>query len=336
MNEMFDDENDDLGMFGGAFDSDEFEGDAMKAAMADMGDEFVPLGKSKFEKNINPEELKADLERQNLNLPSDEEELASIQSMMDRKKTHEKSFGVGSLNESMLQVLDADGNNIKRHALVVPVKGVNKKGRVLGFGDDGKGQLQIIVSWEWPIDMKYKNPEEMGKERLYPADVVIADPKRMAEDISENEGLPHGDHPDGFSFDMKSLYHWFNDALHQLKWYEPEVAAEVMEKAFNRDYDYKPKMNEMENMNEDFLNELDFISEEEEATLEEMRSLGSSVKNTGDRNVKQRDDHAHAPLTNLNESINKNITKLFEGSVTKKQLREFIIEQAKEAAKKIK
>jgi ABC-type lipoprotein export system ATPase subunit len=113
-------------------------------------------------------------------------------------------------------------------------------------------------------------------------------------------------------------------------------ACEIMEKAFNRDYDYKPKMNEMENMNEDFLNELDFISEEEETTLEEMRGLGSSVKNTGDRNVKQRDDHAHAPLTNLNESINKNITKLFEGSVTKKQLRDFIIEQAKEAAKKIK
>lgn len=333
---MFDNENDDLGMFGGAFDSDEFEGDAMKAAMADMGDDFVPLGKSKFEKNINPEELKADLERQNLNLPSDEKELASIQSMMDRKKTHEKNFGAGSLNESMLQVLDANGNNIKRHSLVFPVKGVNKKGRVLGFGDDGEGQLQIIVSWEWPIDMKYTNPKEMGKERLYPADVVIADPKRMAENISENEELPQGDHPDGFSFDTKNLYNWFKDAMWQLKYYDPDTKAKILDKAFNRDYEYKLKMSEMENMNEDFLNELDFISEEEEATLEEMRGLGSSVKNTGDRNVKQRDDNAHAPLTNLNESINKSITKLFEGSVTKKQLREFIIEQAKEAAKKIK
>jgi hypothetical protein len=328
MNEMF--EDDDLGIFGGAFDSEEFEGEAMRAAAEDMGDEFTPLGKSKFDKNLNKDELKADLERQNLNLPSDEEELSSIQNMMDKKKAHEKTFGAGSLNESMLQVLDADGNNIRRHALVVPTKGVDKKGRVLGFGDDGGGRLQIIVSWEWPIDMKYTNPEEMGKERLYPEEVVIANPKRMAEDMSKGDESSDSNHPDKYHFDMKSLYHWFNDALHQLNWYEPEVAAEVMEQAFERDYDYKRKMSEMKDLDKE--NELDLNSEEQEMdSIEEMRGLGSSVKNTGDRNVKQRDDHDHAPLTNLNESIKR----LFENKVTKKQLRDFISEQAKQVAKKL-
>lgn len=97
--EIFDDEDDDLGMFSGDFDPEEFEGDAMKAAMADIGDEFVPLGKSKFEKNLDPEEFKADLKRQNLNLPKDKEELGKIAKTLDVKKKHEKRFGAGSMNE---------------------------------------------------------------------------------------------------------------------------------------------------------------------------------------------------------------------------------------------
>lgn len=97
--EIFDDEDDELGMFSGDFDPDEFEGDAMKAAMADIGDEFVPLGKSKFEKNLDPEEFKADLKRQNLNLPKEKEELGKIAKTLDVKKKHEKRFGAGSINE---------------------------------------------------------------------------------------------------------------------------------------------------------------------------------------------------------------------------------------------
>lgn len=98
LSEMFDDE-DELGMFSGDFDADEFEGEAMKAAMADIGSEFVPLGKSKFEKNLDPEEFKADLKRQNLKLPKDKEELEKIQRTLDVKKKHEKQFGAGSMNE---------------------------------------------------------------------------------------------------------------------------------------------------------------------------------------------------------------------------------------------
>jgi hypothetical protein len=237
--------------------------------------------------------------------------------------------------KGLFQVEDAEGNIIKRHTLVTPVNGVEKKGRVMGFGDDGQGRIQLMVTWEWPTDMKFTNPEEMGDDRVYPEDIVLASSRNMNEGEDE---LPGGDHPDGYSFDKTSLYKWFQDALWQLRWYDEAVAAEVMEKAFERDYDYKLKMSEMknENINEEQLNELEFISEEEEQALEEMRGLGKGVKNSGDRNVKQRDDHHSAPLTNLDETVESNINKLFEGKVTKKQLVNFINEQAKEVAKKLK
>ena len=70
--------------------------------------------------------------------------------------------------------------------------------------------------------------------------------------------------------------------------------------------------------------------------LEEARGLGKGIKNMGDRNVKQREDGHSAPLTNLNESVNNRIKTLFEGSVTKKDLQNFITEEAKNVAKQLK
>lgn len=98
LNEMFDDE-DDMGIYGGDFNRDEFKGDAMRAAMSDMGDDFTPLGKSQFEKGMDPEEFMSDLERQNLNLPNDKAERERLKKTMDTKNKHEKMFGAGSLNE---------------------------------------------------------------------------------------------------------------------------------------------------------------------------------------------------------------------------------------------
>jgi len=149
-------------------------------------------------------------------------------------------------NKGLFQIEDAEGNILKKLKRVKPIDGVNKTGIVTGFGDDGNGNTQVIVSWEWPIDMKFTNPEEMGKSRVYPQDIVLADSKNKTE--------------------------------------EP---------------------------------------------IEEMRGLGKGVKNSGDRNVKLRDDHHSAPITDLNESIKK----FFEGRVTKGQLKNFISEQAKKIAK---
>ncbi|MEK6829505.1 MAG: hypothetical protein AABY15_05210 [Nanoarchaeota archaeon] len=403
LKKIMEEDEDDLDMFSGEFDPEEFEGAAMKAAMSDIGSDFVPLGKSKFEKNLDPEEFKADLKRQNLGLPKEKEELSKIAKMMAAKKAHEKQFGVGSLNENLFQIKDAEGNDLKRTMLVKPVSGVDKKGRITGFGDDGSGKMQIIVNWAWPIEMKFTNPDEMGEERVYPESIVLASSKKMEESnstveiptdlrgvkvtysdgtviptsmaahltdeeilnyfkkgkvfnigngeldnmqavedveiIRENEEeLPHADHPNGYTFDTTNLYKWFKDALWQLRWYDEAASSEIMEKAFRRDFAGKFNINEnMKKENEEEVNELDECGYEMEGQeeIEESRGLSKTVKNSGDRNVKLRDDHESAPLTNLNESVDKNIKKLFEGKVTKKQLSDFISEQAKEIAKKL-
>lgn len=109
----YDDE--DLGGFSGDFDPSEFEGPAMRAAKKDIGKEFEPLGKSRFEKNLNTGEFKKDLQRQNLNLPKDREETQKAHGMLDKRyvqKKHDKQFGVGSLNEDGEDV--ASKENIKR------------------------------------------------------------------------------------------------------------------------------------------------------------------------------------------------------------------------------
>lgn len=182
--------------------------------------------------------------------------------------------------QGLFKPQDANGNNLNLKDLVSNLEGT-KKGRLLGFGDDGKGGLIVRVDWQFPTDMKFTNPEEMGNDRVYPDQLVLA------SSIKESNNT---------------------------------------------------NISEMENnnLNEDFLNELDFISEEDEAALEESgRGLGLGVKNSGDRNVKMRDDHKHAPLTNLNESVDGNIKQLFEGTVTKKGLVDFIKSQAKDISDKI-
>lgn len=103
-----DDEDEDLGIYTD-FDTDEFQGAAMKAAMRDIensGDKFVPLGKSKYEKNLDTREFTKDLERQKLNLPSDKKDLAQLKGSLDRRNKHEKQFGIGTLNEGKLSKTD--------------------------------------------------------------------------------------------------------------------------------------------------------------------------------------------------------------------------------------
>jgi hypothetical protein len=69
---------------------------------------------------------------------------------------------------------------------------------------------------------------------------------------------------------------------------------------------------------------------EGEQIEESGRGLGSGVKRSGDRNVKMRDDHAHAPMTNLSESIKSFISK--EG-IKVKDVKKFINEESDRLAK---
>lgn len=87
---------------GGDFDRTEFDGPAKNTAKTDIegsGEEFVDLGDSEHEKNMDPEDFKSDLERANLRLPSDEKEVAKIQKDLDAKKKARSSMRGFSLNE---------------------------------------------------------------------------------------------------------------------------------------------------------------------------------------------------------------------------------------------
>ena len=207
LNEMFDDEED-MGIYGGDFNRDEFKGDAMRAAMSDMGDDFTPLGKSQFEKGMDPEEFMSDLERQNLNLPNDKAERERLKKTMDTKNKHEKMFGAGSLNE---------GDEIKYRGVSIKVLHPSgyfefysdKEGRFLKFDDldSAKGRID----------------SELGGS---------------INEVNDDSELPQGDHPDGYSFDMKSLYNYLKDAFYSLKDYDEAVAAQILEKALKRDYGF--------------------------------------------------------------------------------------------------
>jgi predicted transcriptional regulator len=104
LKESFDDEDEDnLGIFSDYDEEEAFGGEAMKAAMADIKSsegEFEPLGKSQFEKNLDVDQLKSDLNLAKLNLPSEKEKLKPLKKALDARFKQEKMFGKGSMNES--------------------------------------------------------------------------------------------------------------------------------------------------------------------------------------------------------------------------------------------
>jgi len=198
LNERFDDEDEDenLGIYSGNFDADEFSGDAMKAAMQDIGSEFEPLGKSKFEKNLNPDEFISDLERQNLNLPNDKVERQKLKKALDTKKNHEKIFGAGSLNE---------GDEIKYKGVVIKVLQPSgyfefysdKEGRFLKFDELDSAKARIDSELENNINEQNnfdtKSFYHFLKDALYHAESKSLDyaqtAKMLEEAIMENYNI---------------------------------------------------------------------------------------------------------------------------------------------------
>jgi len=108
------------------FDRNEFGGDAMRAAMSDMKDDGMdvePLGKSRFEKDLDVEEMIQDLENAKLGLPSDSKQLKAIQKKID----HLERLGAGSLNETneFFDPYEFDTPAIKEHDIVFIVTAVD-------------------------------------------------------------------------------------------------------------------------------------------------------------------------------------------------------------------
>lgn len=142
------------------FDRNEFGGDAMRAAMSDMKDdgmEVEPLGKSRFEKDLDAEEMIQDLENAKLGLPSDSKKLKAIQ----KKIYHLERLGAGSLNETektiekpmtldlakeMLNFIEQNGE----HKLVSKYKGMVSDNDI----------SHIIGSWATSL----KSPDDIAND----------------------------------------------------------------------------------------------------------------------------------------------------------------------------
>jgi len=245
-----------------------------------------------------------------------------------KKKTSENidevEEGVDVTPPGLIKVSDSEGNQIKRHMIVKPVDGADKAGRVTGFGDDGQGNLIVLVDWQWPIDMKHTNPEEMGKDKVRPEDVVVRSPKMEEESKHKTKETMEGDNTEMVKeTKMPETIERFERLSGMLG---KENIAELI--LFKLDDDTANSV--LDSIEQDHN-----IRNQEDVVDESGRGLGKGVKNSGDRNVKQREDGHSAPLTNLNESIDGKIKKLFEGSVKKKDLINFVKEEADNYAKTI-
>lgn len=181
MNEFFDDEES-FGSYDGDFSSDEFSGDAMDVAKQDIGDEFEPLGSSRFEKNLNPEEFKADLTRQNLRLPNDKAEHDRIKKSIDAKKNHEKLFGVGSMNEdgegqaskqTIKRPKDSEGNDLRINTIVTYPK-TGQEGKIIRFGTTENGtKLVAQIDWFGDVVPVQGTPQTLPSKNIIPSELII-------------------------------------------------------------------------------------------------------------------------------------------------------------------
>lgn len=132
------------------FDFEELDDEAMRAAKEDIeasGEEFEDLGTSKFEKDPEfSDKFKGAIDRANLELPSDEEEVEQMAQMLKRRKAQEDKFGKGSLNEAEMEYIrDAEGNPIKLKSPVQHHSGVNGFVERLVLGDSG--EMKVKVTW---------------------------------------------------------------------------------------------------------------------------------------------------------------------------------------------
>ncbi len=268
LNERYDDDEN-LGIYSGEFDPNEFGGEAMRAAMQDIGSEFEPLGQNRFEKNLNPDEFVADLKRQNLNLPNDQKELGDIEKTMTKKRAHEKMFGAGTLNETGEWSDDEEGSawieslrgelemvqNMLAPGLYFIVKDIKGFDKYQGpyatieiNGDTYKVWTQENDEL-WIEDFPLDNTSSEGSRGGFmgnSAEVAdaISSQYSVLSDLNEtldDDGNFSESDLDGFQFDMKNLYSYFKDAMSSLKDYDSAIAAQILEAAFKRDLPYLSK-----------------------------------------------------------------------------------------------
>jgi hypothetical protein len=166
------------------FDDLGFDDEAMKAAMKDIeasGEDFEDLGASKFEKDPKfKEKFTAALNRANLELPSDEEEVENLAKMMKDRKSHEEKFGVGSLNEiDMEYIKDANGKPIKLKSPVQHKTGINGYVERFMVGDDK--DMKVKINWIQDPGVEKLNPI------VSPEEIIIKESANLNEEDYESK-----------------------------------------------------------------------------------------------------------------------------------------------------
>ena len=145
------------------FDSEEMMGDAQIAAQQDIedsGEEFEPLGKNKFEKNLNINSFLKDLKH------SPKISSLNEKSKIDRPK-------------------DAEGQPLTLNARVEDVENGNS-GRIIRFGADDNGKLTVHVDWYG--EFRGDTPNQV----TYPEKIVVRDNNRIVREDEMEEGIGVG------------------------------------------------------------------------------------------------------------------------------------------------
>jgi hypothetical protein len=140
------------------FDSEEMMA-AQKAAEEDIensGEEFEPLGTSKFEKNFDIDSFLKDLKH---------------------------SPKISSLNENSQidRPKDAEGQPLTIKARVEDVE-TSSVGRIVRFGADDNGKLTIHVEWQGNFG------GSIPKSITYPEKVIVKDKNRIVRENEEENG----------------------------------------------------------------------------------------------------------------------------------------------------
>lgn len=226
------------------FDRNEFGGDAMRAAMADMENDGMtvePLGKSQYEKDINIEDMIADLERVKLNLPKETKKAKLIQKQIDQLKR----FGAGALNEEggINEYMSQAVFSTDKYNQILPDSQVDmyyeKIANDLAAGKDVSNTIKII--------------KRLNQGQIPPTIQSLFDNSRNIEEFYffEKEDSPTEDNDtdediNTDAVDTSNLYKMLKDAVGQMleKGMNEAQIAQSLERILSKNFDLIKKINE--------------------------------------------------------------------------------------------
>jgi len=113
----------------------------------------------------------------------------------------------------------------------------------------GEEEFASFGSMEDPRMLATLNEEEKLRQKIRE---VLSEIELSDDDEDPYNEYEEEKNPENFHFDLKSLYHYLKDAMHQLNVYSEEEIAEILSKTLERDYNITEKpLNEEEELDEE-------------------------------------------------------------------------------------